>query len=100
MDKYEVKILSKALRDLDSIYAYIARSLLEPDVAASLINELEDQILSLEYMPYRCPERRTGAYAGKGYRQLLVKNYTVIYRIDESAKEVLIVTVRYSRSNF
>ena len=100
MDKYEVKILSKALRDLDSIYAYIARSLLEPDVAASLINELEEQILSLEYMPYRCPERRTGAYAGKGYRQLLVKNYTVIYRIDESAKEVLIVTVRYSRSNF
>lgn len=100
MDKYEVKILSKALRDLDSIYAYIARSLLETDVAARLINELEEQILSLEYMPYRCPERRSGAYAGKGYRQLLVKNYTVIYRIDESAKEVLIVTVRYSRSNF
>ena len=98
LDKYEVKILSKALRDLDSIYAYIARSLPEPDVAA--INELEEQILSLEYMPYRCPERRTGAYANKGYRQLLAKNYTVIYRVDESAREVLIVTVRYSRSNF
>ena len=41
LDKYEVKILSKALRDLDSIYAYIARSLLEPDMAAKLINELE-----------------------------------------------------------
>lgn len=100
LDKYEVKILSKALRDLDSIYAYIARSLLELDVAAKLINELEEQILSLEYMPYRCPERRTGAYVNKGYRQLLAKNYTVIYRVDESAREVLIVTVRYSRSNF
>ena len=100
MDKCEVKILSKALRDLDSIYAYISRSLLELDVAAKLINELEEQILSLEYMPYRCPERRTGAYANKGYRQLLAKNYTVIYRVDESAREVLIVTDRYSRSNF
>lgn len=100
LDKYEVKILSKALRDLDSIYAYIARSLLEPDMAAKLINELEEQILSLEYMPYRCPERRTGAYANKGYRQPLAKNYTVIYRVDESAREVLIVTVRYSRSIF
>lgn len=69
-------------------------------MAAKLINELEEQILSLEYMPYRCPERRTGAYANKGYRQLLAKNYTVIYRVDESAREVLIVTVRYSRSNF
>lgn len=99
MDKYEVKVLSKALRDLDGIYAYIARQLLEPEVAAKLLDELEEQILSLEYMPYRCPERRTGAYANKGYRQLLVKNYTVIYRVDEPTKEVLIVTVRYSRSN-
>ncbi len=100
MDKYEVKFLSKALRDLDGIYAYIARSLMEPGTAADLIDELEEQILSLEHLPYRCPERRSGAYANKGYRQLFVKNYTVIYRIDESEKEVVIVTARYSKSNF
>lgn len=100
LDKYKVKILSKALRDLDGIYAYIAKNLLEPGTASRLVDKLEEQILSLEYLPYRCPERPTGAYANKGYRQLLVKNYTVIYRVDEAAKEVLIVTVRYSKSNF
>lgn len=54
MDKYEVKLLSKALRDLDGIYAYIARSLMEPGTAANLIDELEERILSLEHLPYRC----------------------------------------------
>ena len=67
---------------------------------SGLVEELEAQILSLETMPYRCAERRTGAYAGKDYRQLFVKNYTVIFRIDEKEKQVIIVTVRYSRSQF
>ena len=30
----------------------------------------------------------------------MVKNYIVIYRIDEAHKQVLIVTVRYARSSF
>lgn len=100
MDKYEVKLLSRALRDLDNVYAYIAGNLQEKDTAEKLLDELESQILSLEYFPYRCAERRVGMYAGKGYRQLFVKNYTVIYRVDEKAKEVLVVTVRYSKSSF
>lgn len=100
MEQYDVRLMARALRDLDGIYAYIAKTLSEPGTASSLVDEIEREILSLEQMPYRCPERQIGAYAGKGYRQLLVKNYTVIYRIDEARKQVLIVTVRYSRSQF
>ena len=65
MDKYSVRLLSRALQDLDGIYAYIAET-----------------------------------YADCGYRQLLIENYTVIYRIDEAQKQVIVVTVRYSPSNF
>ena len=100
MDKYEVKLLSRALRDLDGIYGYISKNLQEPGSASALIDEIENQILSLEYLPFRCPERRTGIYANKGYRQLMVRNYNIIYRVDESNKTVLIVTVRYAKSNF
>ena len=99
-DKYTVKLMSRALRDLDGIYAYIAKALLEPETALKLVDTLEGEILTLDSMPYRCPERQTGAYANKGYRQLLVKNYTVVYRIDEKQKAVIIVTVRYSPSQF
>lgn len=97
MDEYSIKFLTHALRDLDGIYAYIARTLLEPQAARKLTEEIEEEILSLAYLPSRCPERRQGVYAGKGYRQLFVKNYTVIFRVDEAKKEVIIVTIRYYR---
>lgn len=100
MDKYEVRLLNRALQDLDDIYGYIARTLAEPGTATELIDTLESEILSLEYLPYRCPERRSGAYAKDGYRQLMVKNYIVIYRVNEAEKQVIIVTVRYARSSF
>ena len=100
MDKYEVRLMNQALQDLDEIYGYIASSLQEPGVASELLDALESEILSLEYLPYRCSERRTGSFANSGYRQLMVKNYIVIYRIDAAHKQVLIVPVRYARSSF
>ena len=100
LDKYEVRLMNQALQDLDEIYGYIARNLQEPGVAAELLDALESEILSLEYLPYRRSERRTGSFANSGYRQLMVKNYIVVYRIDEAHKQVLIVTVRYARSSF
>ena len=98
MDNYEVLLSPKALRDLDAVYAYISRVLQAPDTAVALIDNLEAEIFSLEQFYYRCPERNIGSYANRGYRQLLVRNYTVIYRIDETRKQVVIITVRYSGS--
>jgi len=98
--KYQIKFTKRAFRDLDAIYSYIANNLSEPAIAQKLIDTIENEILSLETMPSRCPERRIGTYAGKGYRQLLVKNYTAIYRVDEERKTVIIITIRYSSSQF
>ena len=100
MDRYAVKLTPRAVRDLDGIYGYIADTLLESGTAAALIDRLEAGILSLETMPYRCPERRKGAYADRGYRNLFIENYTVIYRVDEAQKQVIVLTVRYSKSEF
>jgi plasmid stabilization system protein ParE len=48
----------RALRDLDGIYQYIAKALMEPGVARGLIDEIESGILSLDSMPHRCSERK------------------------------------------
>ena len=100
MDKYNVKMMSRALRDLDGIYDYIANNLSEPGTALNLVDRIENAILSLETMPYRCPERKRGTYANRGYRQLFVENYTAVFRIDETKKSVIVVTIRYSPSEF
>ena len=100
MDKYGVKLMSRALQDLDGIYDYIARTLLEPNTALKRVEKIENGSYSRDTMRYRCPERRRGVYANRGYRQLFIGNYTVIYRVDEAKKLVIIVTIRYSASNF
>ena len=99
-NKYAVKLLPRAYRDLDGMYAYIAETLIEPGIAAKLVDSLEEAIYSLEFMPKRGALRKTGAYANKGYCQLFVGNFTVLYRIEEVKKRVLIVTIRYSKSQF
>ena len=77
---YSVGLTDEARRNLEGIFRYVAKNLQEPGTAISLIDELEAGMLSLRSMPQRCPERQTGIYAGKGYRQLLVKNYTIAKR--------------------
>lgn len=100
MDKYVVQLYARAYRDLDGIYTYIAENLLEPATALHMIDELETAIFSLEQFPERGAIRRTGTYATADYRQLFVKNYVIIYRVLKQKKEVHIVTVRYTPSNF
>ena len=57
-------------------------------------------ILSLEEQPYRGVERKYGFYAFKGYRQLIVENYIIIYEVLENKKVVAVVTVKYGKSEF
>lgn len=97
---YHVGMTDEARRNLENIFRYVAKNLQEPGTAASLIDELEAGMLSLNSMPQRCPERQIGIYAGKGYRQLFIKNYTIIFRVEEMTRQVIILTIRYSRSNF
>ena len=98
--KYTVKLYPRTYRDLDGIYSYIAINLTEPGTADKMITALEDAIYSLEQFPERGSIRRTGVYANQDYRQIFVKNYTIIYRVHKEKQEVHIVTVRYAPSQF
>ena len=100
MAKYTVKLMQRASSDLDDIYNHIADDLKETGTAEKMADSLEEAILSLNEIPYRGSIRRTGAFANRGYRQLFVKNFTIVYRIDEARKMVIIVTVRYTPSSF
>ena len=99
MDKYKVKISPRAIRELDSIYKYIANEKLAPENAKGQVDRIKKSILNLDSFPQSHQERNEGRYAGKGYRQLLVDNYIAIFRIDEIEKIVYIVTIQYQRRN-
>ena len=54
----------------------------------------------MEEQPYRGAERKYGFDAFKGYRQLIVENYIIIYEVFENEKVVAVVTVKYGKSEF
>ncbi len=100
MDKYTVKLLPKAYRDIEHIYSYISKEIKVQEAAKKTVKSIEDAILGLEEFPYRGPNRKIGVYANKAYRQMFIKNFTLVYRIDEKLKLVVVVTVKYSPSYF
>lgn len=99
MDKYEVMLYPKAYRDIDDIYAYIAFEKLSPENAKGQTDRIWNAIKSLERFPESHQERLNGRYAGNGYKQLVIDNYIAIYKIDENAKRVYVVTVQYKGCN-
>lgn len=100
MDSYHVMLKAKALEDIDSIYEYISLELQNREAALKLVEELETAIISLEQLPYRGAERKIGMFANKGYRQMFLKNFTIIYRIDSKNRQVIIIHVIYSKRDF
>jgi len=100
LNKYTVKLLPKAYRDVEHIYSYISENFMMPETAKNIIKLFEDSILNLEDFPCRGAERKVGTYSNKGYRQLFIKSFTIIYRIDENDKNVIIVTIKYIHSKF
>lgn len=99
MDKYKVKITPRAIRELDNIYEYIANEKLAPENAKGQVDRIKKAVLSLDTFPQSHQERNEGRYAGKGYRQLLIDNYIVIFRIEETSKTVYLITIQYQGRN-
>ena len=99
MDKYSVILYPRAFRDIDDIYAYIALEKMSPENAKGQTDRIWDAIKSLEQLPESHQDRSVGQFAGKGYKQLIVDNYIVIFKIDKEQNRVYIVTVQYQGRN-
>jgi len=99
MDKYSVILYPRAFRDIDDIYAYIALEKMSPENAKGQTDRIWDAIKSLEQLPESHQDRLVGQFTGKGYKQLIVDNYIVIFKIDKEQNRVYIVTVQYQGRN-
>ena len=99
MDKYEVMLYPKAFRDIDDIYAYIALEKLSPENAKGQTDRIWKALSTLEQMPEAHQDRLVGRYAGRRYKQMIIDNYIAIFKIDEKARKVYVVTVQYQGRN-
>ena len=98
-NKYEVILTDIAREDLEEIYEYISKYLLEPVIAKKLMNKIEQRILKLEENPYMYEKVRI-KYNNDVYRKLVVDNYIVLYKAYKSYNQVVVYRVIYGRIDY
>lgn len=96
---YEVIITDEAEKDLDEIYVYIEIKLIEDKVAKELMTQIRQGILNLANIPYAYPEVYTKPKHEK-YRKLVIKNYIILYQVEEQNKHVVIYRIEYSKKDY
>ena len=95
---YKVIVMPQAESDMEEAYQYIAQR--APDRVQSWFAQLQAEIIQLSNLPARCPTAPESHKLGVELRQSVFGKrsgaYRIIFRIDEKAHEVQILSVRHS----
>ena len=90
---YKIKITKSARDDIEEIWQYIALDNIK--TATKFIDKIERAFFSLETFPERNPLIPEYEILKIDYRQLVYKNYRIIYRISENVVYVLRILHAY-----
>lgn len=95
MKHYKVVLQPEAIEKLEAITQYVAEALQSPLTALNLEIELMEAIVSLEENPDRAPvfSKKLTLTPLENIRKLVVKNYLVLFFIDEKRQLVNIVSI-------
>lgn len=97
MNKYKVIIEIAAEEDLIGIFDYISNTLLEVETAKNMLTAITEAFEALELFPLRTPVVLKERYKEVNLRRLIVKNYSIIYFVNEAQKTVHIINIVYNR---
>jgi len=97
---YKLIVSELAHQDLDNIVSYIAVRLANPRAAGDFLDEMDKYYSYLKSNPMmyaKCQDNRLGK---EGYRKALIKNYVLVYKINEASKTVSILRFFYSAQDY
>jgi plasmid stabilization system protein ParE len=85
---YKLVISALAHGDLDSIVFYIAERLAAPKAAADFLDSVDLCYSHLRDNPLMYEKCRNERLRQEDYRKAVVKNYVLVYKVDEEAQAV------------
>ena len=97
---YRIEITPPASNDLDEIVTYIARELENPIAAGSFLDEVDACYENLESMPFMYGECRDPQLRALKYRRAVIRNYVMVYRVDENIKTVYVMRFFYGARDY
>jgi addiction module RelE/StbE family toxin len=100
MSVYKLEYSVAARSDLGDIFDYIAGELQMRKAAVSITGLIRKKIDGLVDFPRRCVAIDIDELADKGYRKLVVKNYVVVYKVEEKKRRVVVMRVFYGGRDY
>ena len=97
---YKIIETERARQDLSNIVDYIISSLENPSAAAELLNEVEACYDSMEQLPLMFETCRDPHLKAMGYRKAGIKNYIMIYKVNEPLKTIFIMRFFHGRQDY
>lgn len=97
---YKLLISRDAHNDIDEITTYIAQVLKNPQAAGSFLDDVEKSYRNLLDNPRMYSYCADEGLQRKGYRKIAIKNYLILYRVDETEKIIFIVRVVYGARDY
>lgn len=97
---YKIIETEHAQRDLSDIVDYIVSALENPSAAVSLLDEVAACYDNLERLPMMFEACRDPRLKSMGYRKARIKNYIMIYKVNESRRAVLVMRFFHGRQDY
>lgn len=97
---YKLEVLPVAKQDMVEAVRYISENLANPIAANTLAEELFNAMESVAEFPYANSAYSPIRPLQYEYRKLMVKNYLILYWVDEQSKTVTIARVVYAKRDY
>ncbi|MDR1702141.1 MAG: type II toxin-antitoxin system RelE/ParE family toxin [Sporomusaceae bacterium] len=97
---YKLIVSELAHQDLENIVAYISVKLANPTAASSFLAEVDGCYSYLKATPMMYETCQDNHLKKAGYRKAPIKNYILIYKINEDTKTVNIMRFFYSAQDY
>ncbi len=98
---YKINVSELAHQDLELIVSYIVINLDNPSAAAAaLLDKVEECYGYLKNNPSMYAKCKNSRLEKEGYRKIPIKNYIIVYKIDEGSKTVNVLRFFYGTQDY
>ncbi len=94
MIKYNIEILPEATEDIENFMIFLKNQFVSKELILRLNNLIYSRIYSLKIFP----EMFEKVYLD--YRRILLKNYSIFYKVYKKDKKVIIYRILHQSQNF
>ena len=98
--EFKIIITPSAYKEMNRIYDYILEELYAEETAKKLMQEVEDKIQLLKYLPKIYEKLKKIDDLKRNYRRIVIKNFIILYTIDEKNKNIYISHMYYSGRDY